>query len=36
VFRRVRKAVIAAVLSTDMSQHHTVTQEFKKHSLVVR
>ncbi len=33
--RRLRKDIIAAILSTDMSQHFGVTQEFRKHPLIV-
>lgn len=34
--RRLRKTIIAAILCTDMSNHFTLTQEFKSHDLEVR
>ncbi len=30
------QAIVTCILSTDMSHHFALTQEFKKHSLVVR
>jgi hypothetical protein len=35
VQRRLRKLIVSAILSTDMTNHFGLTQDFKKHGLTV-